>query len=69
MGATFFALGEALVDPVAIGLVFDDENPAIRRAADAAAGTHRPIGLGWIACCTDERRITVIRYAKNVKND
>ena len=28
--ATSFALGEALIDPVAIGLVFNDENPAIR---------------------------------------
>ena len=29
--ATFLAPGEALIDPVAIGLVFNDENAAIRR--------------------------------------
>ena len=29
MGAAFLALGEALVDAVAVGLVGDDEDPAV----------------------------------------
>ena len=36
MGAAFLALGEALVDAVAVGLVGNDENPAVGRAAEAA---------------------------------
>ena len=31
MRAAFFALGEALVDAVAVGLVGDDENAAVGR--------------------------------------
>ncbi len=31
MRATFFALGEALVDAVTVGLVGDDENTAVGR--------------------------------------
>ncbi len=31
MGAAFLALGEALVDAVAVGLVGDDENAAVGR--------------------------------------
>jgi hypothetical protein len=30
MRAAFLAFGEALVDPVAVGLVFDDEHAAVR---------------------------------------
>jgi len=30
MGAAFLALGEALIDPISIGLIGNDENPAIR---------------------------------------
>ncbi len=29
MGAAFVAFGEALVDPIAVGLIFDDENAAV----------------------------------------
>jgi len=29
MGAALLAFGQALVDPVAVGLVGDDENPAV----------------------------------------
>ncbi len=29
MRAAFLALGEALVDPVAVGLIFDNENAAV----------------------------------------
>ena len=29
MGAAFFALGQALIDAVAVGLIGDDENAAV----------------------------------------
>ena len=45
MRAAFLALGEALVDAVAVGLVGDDENPAVgrrrRRGEQEHAGQKR----------------------------
>ena len=45
MGAAFFALGQALVDAVAIGLVGDDENAALggrwRRGEEERTGQKR----------------------------
>ena len=39
MLAAFFAIGEALIDAVTVGLVGDDENPAVGRAAEAESRT------------------------------
>ena len=36
MRAAFLALGEALIDAIAVGLVLNDENPAIRRRSRGA---------------------------------
>ena len=45
MGAAFFASGEALIDPIAVRLVGDDENPAVGPCCGAceqqAAGQKR----------------------------
>jgi hypothetical protein len=40
MGAAFFTLGETLIDAIAIGLVFNDENPAVRRRRRNAKEKH-----------------------------
>jgi len=46
MGAAFFALGQALVDAVAVGLVADDENPAVGRCR--GRGERKDTGQsGW----------------------
>ena len=37
VGAAFLALGEALVDPIPIRLIFDDENAAFRRRGGSGA--------------------------------
>ncbi len=56
MGAAFLALGEALVDAIAVRLVGDDEHAAVGRSQPTRrGGTHRPKTLIWIACCTGER--------------
>ncbi len=45
MFATFLAFGEALVDPIAVRLIFDDENAAVRhggrRGTNESAGQKR----------------------------
>ena len=70
MGAAFVALGEALVDPVAVGLVGDDEN----------AGFGRGCRRGGKGCAGKERRnesheaprnegTAFIGYTQGIKND
>jgi len=44
MGAALLALGQALVDAIAVGVVGDDENPGLggcRRCEDERAGQKR----------------------------
>ncbi len=40
MGAAFFALGEALIDAVTVGLVFNDENAAVGRRSRGGEEEH-----------------------------
>ena len=50
MGAAFLALGEALVDAVAVGLVGDDEDAAVGEGGRGGEqATRRPKARRWIA--------------------
>ena len=49
MGAAFVALGEALVDAIAVGLIGDDEDAAVGEAADAASRNTQAMNANEIA--------------------
>jgi hypothetical protein len=74
MGAAFFALGQALVDAVAIGLVGDDENAALggrcrrgeeeRRGQKRCCGSHAaPVNQG-VTPFDRPKTLTMINHAR-----